>query len=146
MQPPGPAKARLLQWLKALIASYRRALGRLRNFANGPADLLNLPRFRGEIAEGDNPAELFLTREHRQTANLFLLHDPLRLLDRIIFKAVGDLGAHVVSYKCCLWITPFGCRANGDIAICDHADEPIPIADWQRSNVELPHFLRCFAH
>jgi hypothetical protein len=63
----------------------------------------------------------------------------------LVFEAEDNLGRHHVADLRLFRIKPFGYGPYGDVAIGDHARQPIVFAaDGQRPDIQISHLLRRF--
>src|SRR6478672_5049071 len=98
-----------------------------------------------QIVQRYNPGDVFLAREDGQSANACLPHELFSLFDVLVLEATNEVGTHVIAHGHRVGVVPVSGGPDTNIAIGHHPHETLPLADWQRVQVERTHLLRCFA-
>src|SRR5438128_774868 len=101
---------------------------------------------QGDIAQRDEARHPFLPVEHRKVMHLALLHLSKRLLQGLVLETEEYTGRH--HRAACQRIEAFarGHAAAGDVAIRDHAYEPIVLADRHAADTFITHDARDFLY
>ena len=91
-----------------------------------------------EVAERDDPDQPLVAVEHRQPAHLEVGHVLRDVVEVVVVEAVFDLLAHHVAH---LGVRALALRhrAHRDVAVGDHADQAVVLADRQHAGVDLRH-------
>jgi hypothetical protein len=110
---------------------------RLRNAAQrfaGPGCLA----IRGEIAERDNANQPPVAADHRHSPQFEIAHVLKDIVDFLVVKAALYLRAHYVPD---LGVGTFALRdpTDGNVAVRDHADQPVILTDGQNTGVKIGH-------
>src|SRR3981081_1716318 len=92
-----------------------------------------------QIAERDDPDQPLVAIEHRQPAHLPRRHLAGALVGVLVLEAEAHLARHRLAHRCFLWVTSLRDAAHGDVAVGDHADEAIILADRQYAGVDIGH-------
>ena len=93
-----------------------------------------------QVAErkiADEPAAL----DNRQAADLLARHHPCGLGDRRVGRHRDRLAGHVHFGLFEMRVEAVGDDAHHDIAVGDHADEPVVLHQRDRADVEVAHVL-----
>src|SRR5690606_7767742 len=92
----------------------------------------------GDVAQRHYTDQTFLAIEYRKPTQLVFRHVFSYVLNIFIIKAVTDMFAHDLAHRS-VAIKTFGHGADGNVAVCDHADQSILVFNQQGSAVDLRH-------
>src|SRR6056297_3703389 len=95
----------------------------------------------GQVGESNHPGKTLVTVQHRQAADLVLGHDLGGAFTVIVFEAVVDAFGHDLAHRAVAGGLVVRHAAHGDVAIRDHADEAVVLADRQRADIIVAHPL-----
>jgi len=123
------------------ISSASAGLGvlsaRSRDFAQRFARL-SIAGGGGNVSKRQNADKPFVAIDHRQAPDLDFTHVANNVIDLLVIKTVLYLGRHDVA-NFGIWALSLRNAANCDIAIGDHANEPITVAYRQDARVDSRH-------
>jgi hypothetical protein len=96
------------------------------------------------IRQSDDADQALLAVHDWKPAHLVLAHAGDDVVDVLVLEAISDILGHDVGNR---RIQPFagGKAADHDVAVGNHADDPVVIADRHESDVACCHHLRHLA-
>src|SRR5205814_5923671 len=96
----------------------------------------------GNVCERQDANEAFVPADHRQTPDLDIAHIVDDVLDVLVIEAVPYILRHDVEHLGIRTLA-LGNAANRDVAVSDHAYEPIIVGDRQDASVDSCHGHCC---
>src|SRR6476660_3275004 len=93
------------------------------------------------VAETDHAHHLHRLVEHWQPSDLLSLHDADGVLDVLVVAAIDYAGCHHVLGLDLGYVLAVGHTADGDVTVCDHADELAVGGNRNGADIELAHSL-----
>src|SRR5439155_25265927 len=99
----------------------------------------------GEIAERNDTDQALGMTYHREPTHLVPTHITRDVLEILVVEAIKDFAGHDVAH---VRLRRFASSdsADGNIAIRDHAHQPIVLGDRQSAYVDFGHELRSLAN
>src|SRR4029453_5698754 len=100
-------------------------------------------RRAANVAESEDADHPLVLVDHRQPADLQLLHVPHCFGEVIVLSAAMDAWGHHIPRCSTAGIEAVLCKPFADtVAISDHADKPVVLPDRNGANIVLPHQFR----
>src|SRR5687768_8542485 len=96
------------------------------------------------IGQSDDADQALVAIHHRKAPHLVLAHVEDDVVDVLVLKAVFDVARHDVGDRRVRTL-PGGEAAHHDVAVGDHADDAVAIADRHESDIARGHHLRHLA-
>ncbi len=132
MRDRAPAVHRLRMLAARLGDPADRMTGRARSFG------------QRDVGERDDTHQTFATVEHGQPPQFDVGHVVRHLVDVVIGKAVFHLHAHHIAHRSLRSLSGGHC-AHRDVAVGDHADQPVVLTHREGAGINLRHHLRRLA-
>src|ERR1039457_6580161 len=95
-----------------------------------------------QIAQGDNSHQVLLPIQHGQPVELPLLHQVSGFVDVLAFATANGCKHHYLPHLTGSRVTPFGCRAHGEVTRGQQADDFPAFTNREYANIVNAHLAR----